>query len=56
MTTLDRVRHHELSAAPGDRSLLRRFYEELYLPEFPHPDERESLPNMERYLELKDSG
>jgi hypothetical protein len=47
---------HELTASPADRALLGRFYAELYVPEFPDPDERESLANMERYLELKASG
>jgi len=46
----------ELSASTADRALLGRFYTELYAPEFPDPDERESLANMERYLELKAAG
>lgn len=47
---------HELTAAPRDINLLRQFYMELYLPEFPDPDERESLDNMTHYLELKAQG
>lgn len=47
---------HELTAAPQDIELLRQFYRELYLPEFPDPDEQESLDNMVRYLELKAEG
>jgi GNAT superfamily N-acetyltransferase len=47
---------HELTAAPRDIDLLRQFYQELYLPEFPDPDERESLDNMMHYLELKAQG
>lgn len=50
------MRYRELSASSEDRRLLERFFEELYLPEFPHPDERESLENMVRYLELKAAG
>jgi GNAT superfamily N-acetyltransferase len=46
----------ELTAAPRDLDLLRRFYQDLYLPEFPDPDERESLDNMTHYLELKAQG
>ena len=39
--------------APGarDAELLARFYETLYVAEFPDPDERESLMNMLGYLE-----
>jgi GNAT superfamily N-acetyltransferase len=39
-----------------DRALLRRFYEGLYVAEFPDADERESLANIERYLELRGQG
>lgn len=46
----------DLSADGGHLMLLRRFYHELYEGEFPDPDERESLANMERYLELKGQG
>lgn len=42
--------------AAGDSALLHRFYKELYLPQFPDPDERESLANIERYLRLKEEG
>jgi GNAT superfamily N-acetyltransferase len=52
---MNSMAYRELSASPEDRALLRRFYE-LYVAEFPHPDERESLENMTRYLELKDHG
>lgn len=47
---------HELAAVPRDIALLTFFYETLYLQEFPDPDERESLANMIRYLELKARG
>lgn len=47
---------HELTAVPRDIALLTFFYETLYLQEFPDPDERESLANMSRYLELKSRG
>jgi GNAT superfamily N-acetyltransferase len=46
----------ELTASTADRALLGRFYTELYAPEFPDRDERESLANMERYLALKAAG
>jgi GNAT superfamily N-acetyltransferase len=46
----------DLTASKEDRALLRRFYDEVYTPEFPDPDERESLANIERYLELKAGG
>lgn len=47
---------HELTALPRDIALLTFFYETLYLQEFPDADERESLANMIRYLELKSRG
>jgi GNAT superfamily N-acetyltransferase len=50
------VAFRELTASDDDRSLLRRFYETVYAPEFPDPEEKESLANIERYLELKQSG
>jgi GNAT superfamily N-acetyltransferase len=46
----------ELTASPAHRALLHRFYDEAYSPEFPDPDEKESLDNIERYLELKTQG
>jgi GNAT superfamily N-acetyltransferase len=46
----------DLSATPADRALLHAFYRDLYVAEFPDPDERESLANIERYLDLKDRG
>jgi hypothetical protein len=46
----------ELTYQREDRERLQRFYRELYIPEFPDEDERESLENMERYLELKEQG
>lgn len=36
--------------------LFERFYESLYVPEFPHPDERESLENMLGYLQKREEG
>ena len=50
------MQFRELSAAPDDLILLRRFYQDVYVFEFPDADERESLENMERYLELKRQG
>ncbi|MHB8472553.1 MAG: GNAT family N-acetyltransferase [Gammaproteobacteria bacterium] len=52
----DDVVFHELTAASPDLALLTHFYEELYLQEFPDPDERESLANMIHYLKLKAQG
>ncbi|HEY0986724.1 MAG TPA: toll/interleukin-1 receptor domain-containing protein, partial [Kofleriaceae bacterium] len=46
----------ELTAAAEDLALLRRFYTELYVHEFPDPNERESVDNMERYLQRKADG
>jgi len=46
----------ELTASDQDRALLRRFYDHVYIPEFPDPDERETLANIERYLDLKVEG
>ena len=46
----------ELTASASDRAVLRRFYDDVYTPEFPDLDERESLVNIERYLELKAKG
>jgi len=47
---------HELTASPQDIVLLRQFYRDIYVPEFPDPNERESVENMERYLQLKAEG
>lgn len=46
----------ELDASAEGLAALRRFYRVLYVREFPDPHERESLANMERYLELKARG
>ncbi len=46
----------ELTTAPSDRARLRAFYAEVYEREFPDSDERESLQNITRYLELKAEG
>ncbi len=46
----------ELSDSPEDFNTLTRFYNELYIANFPDPDERESLANMKRYLQLKQEG
>jgi len=50
------LQFHELTTSPAHRVLLRRFYDDAYAPEFPDPDERESLGNIERYLDLKAQG
>ncbi len=46
----------ELNQSITHLQLLEWFYAGIYVPEFPDPDERESLDNMERYLELKAEG
>ena len=48
--------HRVVSIGADQAGLLERFYENLYLPEFPHPDERESLENMLGYLRKRDAG
>jgi GNAT superfamily N-acetyltransferase len=50
------VEFWELTSSTEDLAKLETFYESLYVPEFPDPDERESLENMERYLRLKAQG
>jgi GNAT superfamily N-acetyltransferase len=44
---------HEITDSSDDLALLRRFYADLYIHEFPDANERESVENMERYLRLK---
>lgn len=46
----------ELTGSREDLELVRTFYTDLCVPEFPDADERESLVNIERYLALKTSG
>jgi GNAT superfamily N-acetyltransferase len=46
----------ELAASEADLELLGIFYRTIYVNEFPDPDERESLKNMENYLRLKQQG
>jgi GNAT superfamily N-acetyltransferase len=46
----------DLEYRPDDLAILKRFYREVYVPEFPSRDERESLENMETYLRLKANG
>jgi GNAT superfamily N-acetyltransferase len=46
----------ELTNSDADLELLRKFYRECYVLEFPDPNERESLENMEKYLQLKYQG
>lgn len=52
----DEVEFCELTDAPAHFELLERVYGDIYIKEFPHPDERESLANMQRYLSLKAAG
>jgi GNAT superfamily N-acetyltransferase len=54
--TLNPYTSHEVTASPQDIVLLRQFYRDIYVPEFPDPNERESVENMERYLQLKAEG
>lgn len=46
----------EITASADDIVILRQFYHNIYVPEFPDPNERESLENMEQYLRLKEEG
>jgi GNAT superfamily N-acetyltransferase len=46
----------DLSDAPEDLDRLSRFYDNLYVAGFPDPNERESLANMKRYLQLRREG
>ncbi|NMG75899.1 GNAT family N-acetyltransferase [Aromatoleum diolicum] len=50
------LRFHEADNSPASLQALARFYRERYVVEFPDPDERESLANMQRYLALKERG
>jgi GNAT superfamily N-acetyltransferase len=48
---------HELRfARKTDIDLLRTFYEDCFVPEFPNPNERESFEVIQNYLRLKDTG
>ncbi|HYS41205.1 MAG TPA: hypothetical protein VEO01_36790, partial [Pseudonocardiaceae bacterium] len=44
------ITFHDLTDSTDDIATLTRFYETLYVGEFPDPDERESLANMIDYL------
>jgi GNAT superfamily N-acetyltransferase len=44
----------EISNRPEDIERLTHFYNEVYVPGFPDPDERESLCNMKKYLKLRE--
>jgi GNAT superfamily N-acetyltransferase len=46
----------DISDAPDDLGRLARFYDGLYVAGFPDPNERESLANMQRYLQLRREG
>jgi GNAT superfamily N-acetyltransferase len=48
--------YREITASDDDIAVLRRFYRDIYIYEFPDPNERESLENMEQYLRLKEDG
>ena len=50
------VRFREFSSNPTDLAALIKLYAGIYIPEFPDPNERESLENMQRYLTLKAEG
>jgi len=50
------ISFYELSNSSQDLDFLKSFYNETYVFEFPDPNERESLENMQRYLNLKASG
>lgn len=46
----------DLTTSAADLRLLSVFYHEVYVRGFPDPDERESLENMQGYLQLKSQG
>ncbi len=46
----------EIEHRPDDLEILERFYNDIYVAEFPIRDERESLQNMRNYLRLKATG
>lgn len=50
------IQFYEITDSGDDLATLKRFYETLYIAEFPDPDERESLENMVAYLRLKARG
>ena len=50
------VQLREIDATPAGLARLGRFYRGAYVPEFPDPDERESLHNMRGYLSAKARG
>lgn len=47
---------HEVTGAPEDIALLRRFHDEVYRAQFPDRNEQESVENMEEYLHRKAEG
>jgi hypothetical protein len=47
---------NDISDRADDLDRLSRFYDELYVAGFPDADERESLANMKRYLQLRREG
>lgn len=46
----------ELTDSVQDARLLEIFYQQVYVPEFPDINERESMENIRRYLQLKSQG
>lgn len=46
----------EITTSPDDIALFQQFYNAIYIPEFPDPNEQESSENMEQYLQLKSDG
>jgi GNAT superfamily N-acetyltransferase len=50
------IAFRDISDEPEELDRLSRFYDELYVAGFPDPDERESLANMKRYLQLRREG
>lgn len=46
----------DLSPGRRDAELLSKFYETLYVEQFPDPDERESIANMLQYLANRGAG
>lgn len=56
MTLAETIRVEPVDASRAGLALLERFYREAYVPQFPDPNERESLKEMRQYLRLKDQG
>jgi hypothetical protein len=50
------LERYEFLGVPEESAKLESLYRDLYAPEFPDPDERESLENIQEYLRKKREG